>query len=156
MKQTISASRINTPPLSRVCLSIYGLMCVLQTGCEADSRIPATEKMGISSHIVFDSGVVFSNEASYQCFPLQQLGITENDQVTKVTSSCECVQPSIIEYIKAAGQTASALRIDFVEDPIQDDADAVNLSVELKFVLADGGDRRATINFLQTSNLKFR
>jgi len=101
--------------------------------------------------VQIDAGVIFADQASYLCFPLDQFGIASAGLVDHIESSCQCVRPRLVRYVGPSGQTIDGLRIDFVHDVASDSfANPSELAVELRLSLTDADVRVVTVQFLQT------
>lgn len=64
----------------------------------------------------FDAGILFANESSYVCIPLEKLGIDIAKEIFSVKSSCQCVRPSVVRYRQRESVGGIALQLDFVEE----------------------------------------
>ena len=103
---------------------------------------------------VFDAGVLFANEASYVCIPLEKLSIDPAQEIVALKSSCECVRPSVIRYFKRQSQEGVALRLDFGDDSNgQGETTPTPLSVEIQFEFAVGAKQSVTIQLLHTTQI---
>ena len=60
-----------------------------------------------------DLGVIFIDEASYVAFPLVDLGLDSDEEIANLSSSCECVVPSVCDVQKSSRLTDRVLRLDF-------------------------------------------
>lgn len=150
-----------TAPIFSVAI-VVGLIlaaggCGSPLGLFADATIPATSQ---SSHIRsssnrYDAGVLFANEASYLCLPLQKLGIDPAHEILSVKSSCECVRPSMVRFLQRRSQKGFALRLDFVEDTKgqKEETSPSSLAVEIKLQFASGTEQSVTIQFLHTTQM---
>ena len=88
------------------------------------------------SHRV-DAGIVFADQASYLCFPLDRFNIASAKLVQNIESSCDCVVPSLVRYIGASGQMTDGLRIDFARESTGSSiTSAALLGVELRLSLS--------------------
>ncbi len=94
--------------------SIAIVVCSVFTACGCSSAIQISDS-GKSS-IVFDAGILFENEASYVCIPLEKLSIDSAQEIVSIESSCECVRPSVVRYHDRPSQEGVALRLDFIKD----------------------------------------
>lgn len=117
------------------------------------SEASAVPNDGSTASRSLDAGVVFADQANYLCIPLSRLGISTDDEVLEVRSSCECTQPSIVKYHDTTTKAGHALRIDFKPEPViaASQASPANLAVEVTLELASGPSTTATIRFLHTS-----
>ncbi len=128
-------------------------------GCAPASSQPRRMEIAVNAEptaalsSTIEAGVVFGDEAKYHCIPLSRLGVSDSDQLISVKSSCECVNPAIVEFRETTTKVARALRIDFVSDPMPSGSVAapVNLSVDVTFELSDGSVKTASIKFLLTT-----
>ena len=118
-----------------------------------DSAGSLTDSRKLST--AFDAGVVFVNEASYLCIPLQKLGIDPSQEILSVKSSCDCVRPSVVRFLQRRSQKGFALRLDFVEETKgqKDETSPSSLAVEIKFQFASGTEQSVTIQFLHTRKM---
>jgi len=136
--------------------AVVGLI-VASGGCDSlaalsvDATVPIASQSGRTAKN-FDAGVLFANEASYLCIPLERLGIGSAQEILSIKSSCECVRPSAVRYVRQISQDGVALRLDFVKDSqAQDNMDPVSLAVTIKLQLASGIEQSVTIQFLHTT-----
>ena len=131
--------------------------CSSPVGFSADATIPAASPLSYvgSSSNRYDAGVLFANEESYLCLPLEKLGIDPAQEIVSVKSSCECVRPSVVRYLQRRSQEGVALRLDFVEDTQghADETSPSSLAVEIKFQFASGTEHSVTIQFLHTTQM---
>ncbi len=103
------------------------------------------------SSFAFDAGIVFANEASYVCIPLEKFRINPAQEIVLIKSSCECVRPSVVRYLLQQKEEGVALRLDFVDDTKgQVEINPISLAVEIKFQFASGTEQSTTIQFLHT------
>jgi len=99
-----------------------------------------------------DGGVIFADEASYLCFPLDRFGVASAELFDHLESSCQCVRPSLVRYVGPSGQTIDGLRFDFVHDAAVRESvtNPSSLAVEVRLSLTDSDVRVITVQFLQT------
>lgn len=135
-------------------------LIVVSEGCNSPAALSVDASVSTASQFSqsrrtakkFDAGVVFANEASYLCIPLEKLGIDSAQEILSIKSSCECVRPSAVRYVRQISQDGVALRLDFVKDSqTQDNSDPVSLAVSIKLQLASGIEHSVTIQFLHTT-----
>jgi len=104
------------------------------------------------SSSVLDVGVLFANESSYLCFPLEKLGIEVGKEIVSITSSCECVRPSVVRYLQRTGADGVAIRLDFIEDSkTRDKVDPISLAVVITVKFASRAEQSVTMQFLHTT-----
>ena len=130
--------------------------CGSPVGLSADAA-PASPDSRIESlkaPISFDAGVVFADEASYICIPLEKLGIDVGKEIASIKSSCECVRPSVVRYLRRKSEEGVAIRLDFVEESnAQDEINPVLLGVAITVTFVSGDEQLVSILFLHTSPL---
>ena len=130
--------------------------CSGPVGLSADANHIPVSSLSDSrkASTVFDAGVLFANEASYLCIPLEKLGIDPSQEIVSLKSSCECVRPSVIRYFKRQSQEGVALRLDFGDDSNgKDETSPTPLSVEIQFEFAVGAKQSVTIQLLHTTQI---
>jgi hypothetical protein len=121
-----------------------------------------------------DAGVVFADQESYLCFPLKQLGIEEYLSTSRVESSCDCVEATVVHYLDPAGSRCPALLLRFRQESVTQEGESdelnggqevhgklesgldslavtpVNLGVDVTIDLESGRRVHSTVNFLHT------
>ena len=131
--------------------------CSGPVGLSADANHIPVSSLSDSrkASTVFDAGVLFANEASYLCIPLEKLRINPAQEILSVKSSCECVRPSVVRFLQRRSQEGVALRLDFVEDTKgqEDETSPSSLAGEIKFEFASGTEQSVTIQFLHTRKM---
>jgi hypothetical protein len=100
---------------------------------------------------VVEAGIFFRNEANYLCIPLTRLGVSDDRKVMSVTSSCECMVPSIVKYFSNSGTTKYAIRLDFQDKESNDRTNPLSLSVKIQLELERGGSRAFNVSFISAS-----
>ncbi len=107
----------------------------------------------------FDAGIVFSDRDSYLCLPVEQFGLPSDAAIESLKSSCECVQPNVVEYVTQRGTLAKAVMLNFVaESALFDDQAssfdgdfrAAQLGVLIDVNLANGAAHQFTVLLLST------
>ncbi len=97
-----------------------------------------------------DAGIIFAGQASYLCFPLTELGldgVRSASNIAAVTTSCECVQASLLSYYFSSSRVEDALRLDFTPYEATDGAHRPSpLAVEVTLKLTGGGQRTLRLN----------
>jgi len=107
----------------------------------------------LANRVVIDAGIVFADESSYLCFPLNSLGIDQADSIEGMHCLCECIRPRLVRYLDHRREIVDAMRLDFVADGAmtsKDDRQSYRpslLSVELKVVQANSVTQ-VVVNFL--------
>lgn len=142
-------------------------MTAALAGCEgALSAGTAEQKIAeplSNAPVAVDAGIVFSDRENYLCLPFDQLGLAADDVVSSVSSSLECVQPSVVSYRSPQEQSAYAVLLRFVKEDSKNSpqteletsgfavATPVNLGVLIDVKLADGSEKQFSVNLLHTS-----
>jgi hypothetical protein len=97
--------------------------------------------------------VIFIDEASYVAFPLADLGLDSEEEITSLSSSCECVVPSVFDIKKTSQSTDRVLRLDFRKEAHVSGSDAFhpqNLGVIVNVQYASGVTQSVTFLMLHT------
>jgi len=100
-----------------------------------------------------DLGVIFIDEASYVAFPLADLGLDSDEEIANLSSSCDCVVPSVIDVQKSSQSTDRVLRLDFRKENQPSESDAFhpqNLGVIINVRYASGATKSVTFLMLHT------
>lgn len=96
-------------------IALFSLGCGGRVGLSADnSSNPKSDIRNTPG--IFDAGVVFADEASYVCISLDKLGLDDDEEIVSIESSCICVRPSVVCYLKRKSEVRHALRLDFVKE----------------------------------------
>lgn len=133
-------------------LSGLPLMAVLVCGCQAwlpEESIQQSSKVERS----IDAGIVFADRSGYFCIPIETLGLTPTEDIQGVTSSCNCILPSIVIFNNDQGQKCLALLLKYSPDSTAGSigTKAVRLSVILTLNLKDGGSLQCNVKLLNAS-----
>ncbi len=108
----------------------------------------------------FDAGIVFSDRDSYLCLPVEQFGLPSDAAIESLKSSCECVQPNVVEYVTQRGTLAKAVMLNFVAETSllddrttkpQKDFRVAKLAVIVDVTLSDGAAHQFTVLLLSTN-----
>ena len=100
-----------------------------------------------------DLGVIFIDEASYVAFPLADLGLDSDEEIANLSSSCECVVPSVCHIQKSSQSTDRVLRLDFRRETQPSEIETFhpqNLGVIIKVQYASGAKQSVTFLMLHT------
>ena len=100
-----------------------------------------------------DFGVIFVDEASYVAFPLADLGLDSDEEIANLSSSCECVVPSVCDVQKSSQSTDRVLRFDFRKETQPSESEAFhpqNLGVIVNVQYASGATKSVTFLMLHT------
>ena len=130
-------------------LGMTGLL--ISSGCEVSTAKPSVAKTDLDpAHVQIDAGVVFSDRASYLCFPLSRFGISRAENIEAVDSSCDCLKPSIVRYPNTSATVADGLLFEFPIDyhTPNEASQPMHLGVEVNLRLVTGNTLTVTVNFL--------
>ncbi|XZE18033.1 hypothetical protein SH449x_003316 [Pirellulaceae bacterium SH449] len=107
-----------------------------------------------SSSRTLDIGVIFRDREGYVCFPLEQVGLRPDAAIDTVHSSCDCLQPSVLEYSAPGGSVSRAIllqyRISSASDKQAINEPPMNLGVQVDVGLQDGTTHRFSVNMVYT------
>jgi hypothetical protein len=89
---------------------------------------------------------------------LSAIGLAERAEVESLQSSCECVKPSLIQYLTSDQQSRTGVLLEFVPEPTDQTAAlsahagtrTALLAVRVDLKLADGRTHRFRVNLLHT------
>ena len=127
-------------------------------GCDTPAAATSSSPTGAITtgrSVTIEAGVVLAN----RCLPLQQVGLLPDDQIVSLSSSCECIQPRLVEYHTGSNSRGRAVFLEYVDetagsqgDSAADPSDrtAANLGVIIEATLADGRRHRFTVSLLHT------
>jgi hypothetical protein len=129
--------------------------CRPSTASITDSRnstvAPVSESA--TTKLEKDLGVIFIDEASYVAFPLADLGLDSDGEIANLSSSCECVVPSVCDVQKSSRLTDRVLRLDFRIETQPSEIEAFhpqNLGVIINVQYASGAKQSVTFLMLHT------
>lgn len=148
----VSKTRRYRPLSIAIFLSIASVSSF--SGCGVSAATTAEVKAdGVPEALEIDAGVIFSDRANYLCMPLSRMGLSCSHKIKTLTSSCECVKPSVVQYLDSLSTTADGVLIEFVPDETTRGVapQAVQLGIVLTLTLMSGETREFTVNFLHTS-----
>lgn len=132
------------------------LGCGLQTSENSPQQevASATESATAAIHrIEVDAGVVFIDESSYICLPLEKLGLRPTDNISSVSTSCNCATPSVTEFRSGLDRYSKALRLDFKADPrAMIDHLPARVGMIVKIRLSSGEVHELTVNIVHTQS----
>ena len=131
-------------------------------GC--DTRVAANSsnlasQTGSSQSTTIEAGVVLANRSGYLCLPLEQVGLSPDTSILSLHSSCECIQPSLVEYHNGPETTAQAILLEYIDEsagahsdllPSESNRSVADLGVVVEATLADGSLHGFTVNVLQS------
>jgi hypothetical protein len=111
----------------------------------------------------WEAGVILAGHSGYQCLSLEAVGLRASDEVLSVTSSCDCLAPSLVKYATSQSAHASGILLQYVDESTahgnvsaHGDSTSVpasppaHLRVIFTFTLADGSTHEFTVNLLHT------
>ena len=105
-----------------------------------------------SAIVEIDAGVILSDRASYLCLPLSRFGLTDDEEIESIISSCECVKPSLVNYADSATTTIDGVLFDFIpeETPLDEPPHLMQVGVVITFVTLGGEMLTARLNLSHT------
>lgn len=130
--------------------SLVTLICVVAlavplffAGCR-ESKATATVHSTDYGHAIcnFDMGVIYSEQSSYLCIPLDRFGVDSAKSIESIESSCECVKPSLIKYSESSSSEKEGVLFTFV--PEKAVTQARRLAVEVRLIVSGGDIRTRT------------
>jgi hypothetical protein len=129
--------------------------CQPCTSVVSDSRNSAVAPVpqGAAKQREKDLGVVFIDEASYVAFPLADLGLDTDGKIESLSSSCECVVPSVCDIQKTSQSTDRVLRLDLRKENQPSESEIFhpqNLGVKIEIQYASGANQSVTFLMLHT------
>ena len=148
----------NQPDAKRRCSFVgrfwLSLVSILfSPGCDLS---PATESItkteNDSKPIEIDVGVVFNDRTSYICIPVSWLDQEDRADIVDVTSSCDCIRPTLVRYKANGGETATGVQCEFIPDDRADAAigQSIALAIAITCHYSDGTNQAITISFLSS------
>lgn len=135
-------------------------------GCTGDvTPTPASHSSNFAERhadVVVDAGIVFSDLEGYLCLTLGQIGLSSSTEIQSVSSSCDCIQPAMVEYQMANGKARHAVLLNYkreqssLEDSTRSNSPdvAINLGVIVEVRTHDGSAHKFTVNMLRASRPK--
>jgi hypothetical protein len=112
----------------------------------------------------WEAGMILAGRPGYQCLTLEAVGLKANDEVLSVTSSCDCLAPSLVKYATSQTAHASGILLQYVDESSphgnglargsasssEPTSPPAHLGVIFKLTLADGSTHEFTVNLLHT------
>jgi hypothetical protein len=130
---------------------------IFLSGCAESTVISSLSKDPVSavsaersaSERTFDAGMFFIDEPSYLCIPFERLGISEDRVVVSVTSSCDCIKPSVVKYRNGEQGSKSAIRLSLIaiDDAVNKHSRPVSLGVNVIVRYDDDQQQVFVVNF---------
>lgn len=161
MPTPITAHHRSPPIMASGLLAGFVFLLGFFTGCQpstasiADTRrstvAPVSES--VTTKREKDLGVIFIDEASYVAFPLADFGLDSDGEIASLSSSCECVVPSVWDVQKSSRLTDRVLRLDFRKESQPSESEAFppqNLGVIINVQYASGAKQSVTFLMLHT------
>jgi hypothetical protein len=117
-----------------------------------------TNPAGVSTPTI-EAGIVLADQDGYFCMPLEQVGMSEDAEIVALKSSCDCVQPRLVQYAADGDQIRQAILLEYVPDlpstgtageARASDIQPVHLGAIIEVVLVDGTKQDFTVNLLHT------
>ena len=138
--------------LLQLAVLLFGCQEVTTTLSRSSTTLRETKSDSEPSVLKVEAGVFFLDQSSYLCIPLSQFGLTNDRTIEAVTSSCECVFPTVIRYQASQGTSKEAIRLDILKErQSSSNARPVSLEVEVTVLLDNQEKRAIVLTFLHTS-----
>jgi len=114
----------------------------------------ASSISGITSNASWEAGVFLAGRSGYQCLALEAVGLRPDDEVVSISTSCDCLSPSLIQYATSETAHANGILLQYVDESSATGNDSAsqpaNLGVLIELTLADGREHKFTVNLLHT------
>jgi hypothetical protein len=97
-------------------------LTTLVVGCSSQGKsleeIAASQSNDSTIRVVeFDAGVVYSDQASYQCVLFDRLGLSNESELHVVKTSCDCLDARVVQIPLNQHQHANAFLLNFSPTP---------------------------------------
>jgi hypothetical protein len=149
-------------------LQFYKMMLIAAVlaaslGCEPmRSSASVAPSLPAANHFVFDVGVVLDGQLGYFCIPFERLDLDPKCEVLSISSSCDCLIPSVVEIRLYGDKSGRAVLIVYEDKHLsgQEDMSAkfdfvpASLAVEVEVRVDDGSIRQLVINMLHSQLAK--
>ncbi len=134
-----------------IAVCIVGMM--FTSGCGVSNATPSVGQTdAVPATLEIDAGVILTDRASYLCVPLSRFGLSSSQYIESISSSCECVKPSLVRYADSSTTSAEGVLLEFVAD--EPSADPTPLPTALGVIVTcsmTGGETQAvTVSLLHT------
>lgn len=164
MKQLISrpSRPAAQPPNGLASAVLIVAIAVAAVGCDAGSFAAGSRATPVGSpltvlqekSVAINVGVVLADRAGYFCLPIEQLGLSAADTLVSAQTSCECIEPRLVEYVGSDGSPKPAILLEYVDGSAgsggTSDPQPMNLRVIITVELASGKTHDFTLNLLHT------
>ncbi|MCA9193087.1 MAG: hypothetical protein KDB03_15035 [Planctomycetales bacterium] len=92
----------------------------------------------------------------YRCVTFEEIGLSIDSHIASITSSCECIEPRIVEFNTVHGGTSNGIFLRFASNGKETHIErvhkvAADLAVLIELTLVDGTTHQFTVRLLQTS-----
>lgn len=150
-------------PLTVALILLSQVLVFAAIGCSESLSTPPSVSSASASgfnqsegDITIDGGLFFVDQPSCACIPFEKLRITEDRKISSVTSSCECIVPSVVRYHTDAQQFKSAIRLDVKTeaDRQRRNAKPQSLGVIITVRFADHDDRVFHFAFMHVEGVQ--
>jgi hypothetical protein len=102
---------------------------------------------------LFDVGVVLADRPFYVCLSLSQIGLTSDDSIVSLHSSCDCIDLKIVTYrIGDDRAMASGILLEGVPHDLGSakTITPARLRIDVDATLADGRNHRFIVQFIES------
>ncbi len=62
-----------------------------------------------TKNVSWEAGVILADRSGYQCLSLEAVGLPPSAEVVFVTSSCDCIAPSLVKYATSESKHVSGI-----------------------------------------------
>lgn len=97
--------------------------------------------------------MIFVDNPSYICFPIERLGLSSDTLISSIATSCECVRGRLVSYKGPEDTEKLAIMLEFRNEGgpgIQSALHPVELGVDVTIVVTGGSKHEFTIKLLKT------
>jgi hypothetical protein len=105
------------------------------------------------SRLLIDGGVVFANQRTEFNYPLELLGLGSFEEPLTLSSSCDCIVPTVVEYRTTTGSVKKAIRLQYrgrnIEN-LESQSRSVLLGVEIVLSSVHGVEVTLLFQFLES------
>jgi hypothetical protein len=150
-------NRSTDQQINRSTLSCFLLLIMLfSVGCDTQTLAVSTvaDTPGTPpEEVLIDAGIVFADRPGYICVALNKLKIDRDDQPVSVTSSCGCVQPSIVKCLSVDGTLRFAILLEHRAKSESEYSESSPLFIYLKVtvMLQSGKSSNFSVKFLRSN-----
>ena len=131
-------------------------------GCESNSSGIIAFRDSVTGNsskpFVIDLGIVLQNRVGYFCISMDKVGVSPDDEIASISSTCDCLQPSVITCLSNKGLPYRAILLRYGEEPDKHFLEtvssvpdrAVNLEVNFVVETTVGASHRFAVTMLHS------